>query len=563
MSKLPHKKRQSDVKFSLQTFRISNLLILIPIIIACFTLYFVVDNGLIAQLANQGNSRLITVGWQAAQAALTAEQPHNGTKYSYYKLQEGQNLAWAASHFSVSLALLQKLNPGRAVWGTTIVVPPVEHPFAPFRANQATLSDSKVYVSEGTIYVSNSFTNPEAYMTMPQLMQLLKPYDGIIRLEPKVYMINKPIVVLDNIRVDITSSAVSKLLLRSDPDFNNTTLSFKNSEALIDSVSISSYDRATGKPDTDINDGRSFLRADGNARMDILNSTISYLGMTKSQAAVAAIRAKEPFLSQGADYGVSWRTAENTAGEEIVTGWVEGSTFEHNYIGAYSWGASGMMFKNNLFTKSLVYGLDPHNGSDNATIEYNRFISNDKHGLILSKYCDYNVIKDNISVDNKLHGFMLHDNSDDNLIEGNISIGNYDNFVLYGSSDDTILGNKSYNPRDSNMRINDASTQDYIENNQMYGGATGVYLYGNANGIDIANNVFDHVGNLLVTRGAVRILYAGNTSNQIGYRINKNDRVIFGVNKVNGRLGFDLKPLQLVQSGVAHNDLAKASALAL
>ncbi len=540
------------------------LVVVIPLVIGVATLYLTFGPELMTQLANRGNARLVTDGWQSAEATMTAARPTYGTKFAYYKLQEGQDLAWAAAHFSVSLAELQQLNPGQVVWGTTIKVPPVEHPLAPFPASADTASAATVTERQGVIYVNNRFVNPEAHLTIPDLMRMVQPYNGITQLGPKTYMINIPLYIQDNIQVDVTSDTVSTLYLRSQPNYSITTLTFQNAETLFNGVHISSYDPTTGQPDTNISDGRSFVRAYDNGRMDMLNATASYLGMTIEQIRSKDVIAKVPFAAQGGVYGVSWRIATGSFGENIVTGWVQNSTFSHNNIGAFTFGAQGMMWTSNLFTANRIYGLDPHDDSNNATIEYNRFVANGKHGFIVSKRCDYNIIENNISIDNKYHGFMLHDNSDYNIFKNNIAIGNQDNFVIYGSSLNTVQNNRGYNPRGSQVRINAGSIQNYVENNTFYGGKRGVYLYDSTNGADISNNHFVNVNYQLVTSGATRVLFAGNESNGLGYKTQPSDRVVFGINTINKHQPIDLQPLSTVLNGQKnHTTLTTLAATAL
>lgn len=549
------------MKNPLKNLRAGSLLILIPIVTAVVTLYYVAGAGLITAFANRGNNRLVTNGWQQAKNSLESEKPSYGPKFSYYKLDVNQNLAWASQHFGVNLSELQKLNPGNAATGTTIIVPPVEKPMEPFSPNQASTAGVVVVQKQGMVYVSNRFTNQKANITIPQLMELTQPYGAISQIGPKKFLINKALYVQNNIRVDIASDTVSDLLMRSQPDFNITALTFENSEALIKGVNISTYDPTTKKPDSDIKDGRGFLRVYKNGRMDVIDSTASYLGMGDVHNPV--IRARAPVVDQGGVYGVAWRISNGTFGYNIATGWVQDSTFEHNYIGAYTFGASGMMWQHNLFTANEVYGLDPHDDSNNATIEYNRFVANGKHGFIVSKRCDYNLIRDNISVGNSLHGFMLHANSDYNILENNLSIGNHDNFVVYGSSFNSISGNKGYDALGSQVRINKSSVENYITDNLFYGGKKGVYLYDGVNGAEVANNTFYDVDNQLVARGAQRVFYGGNRSNQVGYEINSGDRVVFGVNTVD-RKEVDLRPLEVIRNGQAqHQGLTKLSEQAL
>jgi len=543
---------------------ITAFVVLVPFVIALAMFYYMFGPGLMNDLATRGDNRLVTPGWQTAASELTSAKPTYETKYSYYQLQLGQNLQWAAQHFSVTLASLQKMNPGNAAWGTTIRVTPVERPLTVFPASDITTAGVTVTKgTDGVIVVANRFTNAKAYMTMPQLMKVTQQYGAVVQLSSKSYEITKPLYVQDNIRMDITNATVDNLYLRSDPNYDITTLTFRDSEALFDHVNVTSYVTTTKGPDTNYNDGRSFLRAYGSARMDMLDTTSSFMGMTKDQATNPALQARLGFISQGGVYGVSWRISSGTFGQNDSTGWIERSTFKHNYIGAFTFGAQGMMWRNNLFTENHVYGLDPHDDSNNATIEYNRFVSNGKHGFIVSKRCDYNVIKDNISIDNKLHGFMLHDNSDYNVFENNVAIGNYDNFVMYQSSFNMVRNNKAYNPRGSQVRINQASIQNYIENNQFYGGSRGVYLYGSDNGTEIANNTFRNVNYQLVTDGASRVLFSANTSNNLGYKLKKSDRVVFGVNKINKQENVDMRPLLTVQQSKLNGQtLAEAAIVA-
>jgi nitrous oxidase accessory protein NosD len=219
------------------------------------------------------------------------------------------------------------------------------------------------------------------------------------------------------------------------------------------------------------------------------------------------------------------------------------------------------MWRKNVFSTNEVYGLDPHDDSNNATIEFNKFIANGKHGFIVSKRCNYNVIKDNVSINNAGHGFMLHEKSDYNIMRNNISIANHDNFVIYGSSFNKISHNKSYNALGSQIRINQASVQNYVQDNLLYGGKKGVYLYGGINGAEVSGNTFVDVTYQLSTRGATRVLYTGNISTALGYQVSASDRVVFGVNTINNHSAIDLKPLEMLSSAKARSlNLTNSSA---
>ena len=499
---------------------------------------------LIYALAEQGNNRLETPGWQNAQTTLAAAQPTYRSTYTYYKLQKDQNLEWAARYFGVSVLTLQNLNPGHPIWGVTIKIPPVQNPLPPFPPSQATTTGVSVTTdTTGAMFISNPFDSPTVYLTIPSLMQILQPYGAITQLGQKSFLINRPIFIQNNIITDITSSTVQNLYLLSNPNYHITTLSFWNSEALLSGVTVTSYDTVTKQPDTNYKDGRSFLRAYGSARMDILNSTISYLGMNKLQASNKLPQTSQWLAPQKGINGVSWSIDDKSYGIDDTTGWVENTIFKHNYGGALTYGAQGMIWRNNVFVANIMYGLDAKSNSNNATVIDNRFIKNGGNGFVASGQSDYNTIKNNISSENKSNGYALLNNANLNILKSNISISNRNDFVISSSCLDTILNNASYNPIGSQLRISNSSIQNYVINNKFYGGQLGVYLYGGINGAEITNNTFDNVSYQLLTHGATRVLFAGNQSNKLGYKLAKGDQVVFGINKLKRRVSVSMPQL--------------------
>jgi hypothetical protein len=361
------------------------------------------------------------------------------------------------------------------------------------------------------------------------LMDLLRGYKAIERTGPGTYRLNRAISIEGDIRVDLTSPDLSKLELTSTPDVL-ASLVFDQSSVLIKGISITSVDPSTGKPDLDSPDGRAFVRMK-NGRMDVIDSKLSYLGngLKETLSAKAKVSTAQ---QEGGTYGFSYRISKGKLGTEISTGWVEGSTFEHNHFGAYSFGASGIMWKDNIFRKNEVYGLDPHDDSNNAMIVGNLFDSNGKHGFIVSKRCNYNVIHDNVSVNNKLHGFMLHQDSAYNLIEDNVSYGNTDNFVIYGSNWNTVKDNVSYSPRSSHIRINSNTSNTFVTGNTMTGGDRGVYLYADVDSTFVADNVFQGFSETIQTAGASNTFFGSNVEEAVNYDIQSGDTVIYGVNKI-------------------------------
>ena len=528
------------LKHSPNTRRKHNLrpgvvLILLPLFAAVFTIFYFVSGRFDSALGRLGNERLVTDNWQAADDAFNSRMPDYERQYAYYRLKDGQTLDSVADYFSVDKQTLARLNPGSIVAGTTVKVPPVEHPLVPTSGPNQQISHAVITEDHGLIRVRQSYRYPLAVTDIPELMVLLKKYDAIQQTGPKTYLINRAISVESNVRLDITSQTVQKLVLRSSPH-DIVCLCTDEASMLMKDVEVTTLDPATGKPDANFADERSFVR-NKNGRFDAINTKFSYLGNDLSDAQ-KSLASTNQAQKEGGTYGVSWRISDDKLGVEIATGWVENSSFEHNHFGAYSFGASGMTWRNNYFAYNDVYGLDPHDDSNNALIEDNVFANNGKHGFIMSKRCDYNIIRNNTSYGNALHGFMLHQDSAYNLVENNVAYDNTDNYVIFASDYNTIRANISFNARSSHVRINEGSRNNYVVNNQFVGGRRGVFIYGAADNIYISDNSF-HIGKeVLTTDGAKNVFFGDNSIDQLSYKIGSSDRLIFGPNKISDLRGF-------------------------
>ena len=295
----------------------------------------IIGTGVYAQnVAQIGSQRLATENWESAVTVMEDQLPQNQRQYAYYKIKEGQTLEQVAQLFSVDMAKLQELNPGQLISGTNIKITPIEHPLAPTAGPNGNLAKAAVADVEGMIRVTNKYNLKQPIITnLPELTQFLASYGAIEQIDEKAYRINKPISLDGDIRLDMTPETVTRLELRSSPN-DVTCLCFDEAVALIDAVNIISYDPQTQKADTNVQDGRSFIRMK-NGRLDLLNSHISYLGngLRKTLTAEAAAAALQ---REGGVYGVSWRISDDQLGVQIATGWVERNTFTRNHFATYS-----------------------------------------------------------------------------------------------------------------------------------------------------------------------------------------------------------------------------------
>lgn len=532
--KAPHNTKKKTKRGGLRrNTRPVFIILLLPLLIGLSVATAIVSGLYQRNLADFGSKRLETPNWNQAEATLSDAQPDYVRKFAYYKLKDGQSLESVADYFGVDRQKLAGLNPGIITAGTTIKVPPIERPYQPTSGANGRLNQAIIVEDRGLVRVTHKYRVKQPIVTtMPELNSLLAPYKAMEQTGPKTYRIVRPISLDGDIRLDVTPATVSKIELVSTPQ-QVTCLCFDESAALFQGVTVTTIDPSTGQPDKTFADGRSFVRMK-NGRMDLLDSKFSYLGNALEEVSSSKITGANPFLQEGGVYGVSWRISKGRLGSQLTTGWVENTTFERNHFGTYTFGASGMMWRDNRFAYNDVYGLDPHDDSNNALIEGNVFENNGKHGFIVSKRCNYNIIRNNISTGNKLHGFMLHQDSAYNVMENNISYGNEDNYVIFASNYNTIRNNKSYAPLASHIRVNAQSNNTYITGNEMVGGPRGIFLYDRVANTYIADNTIQGITKNLQTTNAKNTLFARNTIDDLQYDIDDSDSgsMIFGSNTV-------------------------------
>jgi parallel beta-helix repeat protein len=189
---------------------------------------------------------------------------------------------------------------------------------------------------------------------------------------------------------------------------------------------------------------------------------------------------KKDVKTAGGTYGVSWRIPSRTFGKYLITGNVYKSKFHHNYFGAYTYGATGMVWEGNEFYDNIEYGLDPHDDSNSFLVQGNVFRNNGNHGLIFSKRCFNNYIVNNRSYDNDLHGIMLHEDSDSNVIINNVVYGNHDGIAIYLSKNNLIVGN-SVSANLNGVRLNKGAVANTVRTNNIKNNVkNGIYIYDNS-----------------------------------------------------------------------------------
>ncbi len=293
--------------------------------------------------------------------------------------------------------------------------------------------------------------------------------------EPGVWNLRANIFLYRGVTLRLDKDELKWLRLESNKK-QFTTIRAINSDLLLNGVKITSWDSSKNNYDQNLDDGRSFIMVKDNARMDIYNSELAYLGYPTS-----------PNLSVS-PYGISWKLSAQKLKSVLLAGEVISSKFHDNYFGAYTYGATGMIWKGNEFYNNVRYGLDPHDDSNGFLVEENYAHDNGTQGIIFSKRCMYNIVRNNISTDNGLHGIMLHEKSDYNLVENNKVSGNISGIALWRSSNNTLKNNVILDNKHG-VRANKNSIDNLIEGNTVAGsGSYGFFLYDGAENNIIQSN---------------------------------------------------------------------------
>jgi len=262
----------------------------------------------------------------------------------------------------------------------------------------------------------------------------------------------------------IEGPKVAWLKLRSDG--NGFVRIFGDSANIgISNTRITSWNPELNDVDRDVNDGRAHIRVN-NGRMDLVGTEVSHLGQPKLRN------------SGGGVYGLSWRVENSSRfGHELTTGTFIGNDIHDNYMGFYSFGATGMHLRDNKVYNNIEYGFDPHDDSNNFILENNEVYGNGNHGIIFSRRCVNNIIRNNHSYNNALHGIMLDRESNNNSIYNNRVEGNVDGIALWRSDLNAIYNNEVVNNK-RGVRLNRRSADNVIYGNSITDSAQyGVYVY--------------------------------------------------------------------------------------
>lgn len=358
--------------------------------------------------------------------------------------------------------------------------------------------------------------------TIPEVQTLLGADANLLQdLGQGVWLLHANLLVGEAATLEIMGgSGTAALRLRSD-ETGFVYLRTNDGVLRLGETAVSSWNPTLQTVDENYADGRAYILARGNARLDIRNSDLGYLGW-----------------NDGESYGVSWRDINDPTQPDVlrsrVTGNVEGSTFHHNYYGVYTHQASQMTFRGSTFRDNIRYGFDPHDFTHDVLVEDNFAYRNGSHGFIISRGCFNFIFRRNVSYensdpgDNLAHGFMLDPGSPESSVPQAPSLNNVleDNEArdnegyglrVRGSHDNTIRHNSFHNNLQG-IVLDEASQRNLVVDNAVYTNTiNGIYLRGTADDNQIVDNA---VGN-----NSNNGIYVKSDNNEVrGNLVLRNDR---------------------------------------
>ena len=156
-----------------------------------------------------------------------------------------------------------------------------------------------------------------------------------------------------------------------------------------------------------------------------------------------------------------------------------GNVFVGLYYGFYSHHAHHVAIAGNIYRDNIIYGIDPHDYSEDLYILGNRaYGTKKKHGIVISRGVTRTTISGNHSYENNGTGIMLDRHSNGNVISHNVVSNNgIDGISVLESSDSRFVGNSAFGNSQAGIRVRNGRDLIIAKNNLISNGAFGAILY--------------------------------------------------------------------------------------
>jgi hypothetical protein len=214
-----------------------------------------------------------------------------------------------------------------------------------------------------------------------------------------------------------------------------------------DPLRVISWDTVEEGPDTDVVDGRAYVR-EVSGEMRLNYADVSHLGFWAGRTS-----------------GVSWTGSASSA----ATGGIVGSSFRANHYGAFASQGEGLTVDDSVFIGNAVDGLSLHRSTEATVVRSSEALSNGRHGFSADNGSESVALTDVTASRNGAYGVFFSGTS---LSEGQSASGA--SLRTYGQVD--ISGGE--------LRENGKAGLRVVEGHRV--AVTGTRVSGNRDGIVLA-----------------------------------------------------------------------------
>lgn len=267
-------------------------------------------------------------------------------------------------------------------------------------------------------------------------------WDAVVE-EGGTILFRQPILVGRDATLIVSGEEFAEMRLGSD---TGAYLVVAGTLSVLDARLVA-YSESTGAPDHWDGDRgrvfRPFIVGWSDSRLFLGGSTIVSIG-----------------YPAGKGYGLSFTAGPSDlvatqSAPKPPTGVIVDNSFHNAYYGFYSYEAVGVDVIGNEYRDNVIYGIDPHDRSQDLRIAYNTIYGTiKKHGLIISREVDFSYLVGNISFDNAGSGIMLDRDSVANIVYANTAFDNrQDGLTFFESSCNLVMANDFFANARSGIRI--------------------------------------------------------------------------------------------------------------
>jgi parallel beta-helix repeat protein len=343
------------------------------------------------------------------------------------------------------------------------------------------------------------------------------------------FLLRENIVVAEGATLSITPNQPLKIKMRSGPDGfvsligQGGRLRLNGSAAA--PISFESWDESRGRQDTEVTDGRAYVRASG--QLVARHTSFSRLGFWSGRTGGVSVVGSGSPLGQGLDAGAatgdpavaepagkagSGKTQLLPAGKlpsaaqdpDLSYGTqISDATMTGNAFGLFVTGNSGARIENTVIRKSLVDGLVLHRDVHSASVTNVRVERSGSDGVVVSRKVEGTVLTRLVVRQNGRDGIVLAGKP---LADGPSASGSstraFGNNVLTASqsSDNTRIGIHVI-----------GGTAVRVQGNTVNGGRSGIVVSDGAADIDVdSNRVAGATANGIQVRESRKVTVTGN-----------------------------------------------------